>query len=82
MNREDVFKIIVRNTCEVIPELNGHDFQSSDRLADLGANSVDRADIVMMTLENLSLKIPMVELHGAKNIGELANVLHEKLQSA
>lgn len=82
MNQEDILKLIARNTCEVIPDLAGHDFKPDDRLADLGANSVDRAEIVTMTIDALSLKIPRVELFGAKNIGELANVLYEKLQSA
>jgi polyketide biosynthesis acyl carrier protein len=78
MNREDIFELITRHICEVIPELDGHQFQSADRLKDLGANSVDRAEIVMMTMESLSLQIPRVELTGTKNIGELADVFHEK----
>jgi len=80
MNKEEIFELITRHTCEVIPELEGHAFQSSDRLKDLGANSVDRAEIVMMTMESLSLQIPRVELSGTKSIGELAHVLHEKSQ--
>jgi polyketide biosynthesis acyl carrier protein len=42
---------------------------------------MDRAEIVMMTLESLSLKIPLIELVSAKNIGKLADLLHEKHQS-
>jgi polyketide biosynthesis acyl carrier protein len=82
MSKDDIFKLLIRNICEVLPDLEGHDFKPDDRLADLGANSVDRADIVMMTMEALSLQIPRVELFGAKNIGELTNVLYEKLQSS
>lgn len=82
MTREEVFQMIVRNTCEVIPELESHEFKREDRLADLGANSVDRAEIVMMSMEALSLQIPRVELFGVKNIGELADVLYDKLQQA
>ncbi|AJQ29669.1 acyl carrier protein [Pelosinus fermentans] len=81
MKKEDIFEIIARNTCEVIPELEGHVFKPSDRLTELGANSVDRAEIVAMTMEALSLQIPRVELFGAKNIGELAEVLYEKSKS-
>lgn len=32
-----------------------------------------------MTLESLSLRIPLVEFAGARNIGELAEVLYAKL---
>lgn len=78
MNKEDIFKLVVKHTCEIIPELEGYDFKPDDRLADLGANSVDRAEIVTMTLEAMALQVPRVELFGVKNIGELVNVLYEK----
>ena len=80
MSREEIFALIRRHSCEVLPELEGHEFKPSDRLADLGANSIDRADIIMMTMESLSLQIPRVELFGAKNRGELADVLYQKSQ--
>jgi len=81
MDKKHIFDTIVRITCEVIPELEGHAFQPDDRLVDLGANSIDRAEIVTMTLEALSLPIPRVELSEAKNIGELARIIYEKSQS-
>jgi polyketide biosynthesis acyl carrier protein len=81
MKKENIFQIVVRHICEVIPELEGNEFNPSDRLVDLGANSVDRAEIIAMTMESLSLQIPRLELFGAKNIGELVEVLYEKSQS-
>jgi len=73
-----VFDLIVEHTREVIPELDGRPFELSDSLHDLGANSIDRAEIIMMTLESLSVRIPLVELANAKNIGELADLIHGK----
>jgi polyketide biosynthesis acyl carrier protein len=78
MTRDEIFNVIVQNSREVIPELEVYCFVDRDRLADLGANSIDRADIIMMTLESLSLKIPLVELGRVKDLGELADVLYEK----
>ncbi|AYL34009.1 acyl carrier protein [Streptomyces fungicidicus] len=73
-----VFDLIVEHTREVIPELEGHRFAPSDSLRDLGANSIDRAEIIVMTLESLSMSIPLVELADAKNMGELADLIHDK----
>jgi polyketide biosynthesis acyl carrier protein len=73
-----VFDLIVEHTREVIPELQGHRFEFSDSLQELGANSIDRAEIIMMTLESMSVLIPLVELADAKNIGELAELIHGK----
>ena len=78
MNKEQIFEIITQHACEVIPRLKEHSFQLTDALKDLGANSIDRSEIIMMTLESLSLNIPLIEIVRAENIGELASILHEK----
>ncbi|NOX92133.1 MAG: acyl carrier protein [Gammaproteobacteria bacterium] len=81
MNNSEVFSLVVNHSQEVIPELEGHEFKRTDQLSELGANSVDRAEIIMLTMESISLRIPLLELSGAKNIGELADLIHEKLSS-
>ncbi|MFC9712837.1 acyl carrier protein [Paenibacillus sp. NPDC056933] len=81
MNKQDIFKIIVNHVCEILPELEQHEFQQDDQLVNLGANSIDRAEIVAMTMESLSLNIPRVELASARNIGELAEIVYEKYTS-
>ncbi len=81
MNKEEIFQIIVNHIREVLPELVEHQIQHSDSLRDLGANSVDRAEVVTLTLESLELNIPRTELFGANNIGELVGLLYEQLQS-
>ncbi|MFG2590390.1 acyl carrier protein [Streptomyces sp. NBC_01166] len=78
MPESRVFDLIVEHVREVVPELEDHRFQPSDSLRDLGANSIDRAEIIIMTLEALSVSIPLVELADAKNIGELADLIHDK----
>lgn len=79
MNVEQIFYLIVEHSREVVPELRQHHFKQSDSLRELGANSIDRADIIMMVMESVSLSIPRVELFGANNIGELAQIVHSKL---
>jgi polyketide biosynthesis acyl carrier protein len=81
MTIENVLEIIVKHTCEVLPELQGRAFHPSDQLKELGANSLDRADIVVMTMEALGLKFPLVELGQAQNIGGLAEAFHAKLHA-
>ena len=78
MNKDQILEIIIGHTRDVVPELHGHAFQSSDSLRALGANSVDRADIIMMTLETLTLNIPLMEMAKAENIGDLAEIIHAR----
>lgn len=79
MTLQDIFEIIVRHTREVLPGLEDHQFQFADSLRELGANSIDRSEIVMLTLETLSLKIPMIMVAKAENMGELSGLLHGNL---
>lgn len=78
MSSEEIFELIVKYVREVVPELENHAFEPSDSMKELGANSIDRAEIIMMTLESLSLNIPLVELAGLRNLGELASAIHGK----
>jgi polyketide biosynthesis acyl carrier protein len=75
MNRQAILDIIVAHAREILPELADHVFRPEDALRDLGANSIDRSEIVMLTLESLSLQVPLVQLASAANVGELAERL-------
>lgn len=79
MTKEEVLEIVAQRTREVVPGLDDHAFVAADRLADLGASSVDRAEIAMLTQESLGLSLPRVELFGPKNIGELADLFLRKI---
>ena len=79
MKKNNVFKVIVEHCCQVIPALRSHSFEPEDRLKDLGANSLDRGEIIDLVMESLALECPRVELFGAETIGELVEKIHEKL---
>ena len=79
MTKSEVLDLIAKHTREILAGLDGHQFIASDRLVDLGANSVDRAEITMLVQESLGLSVPRIELFGPRNIGELANLFMEKL---
>jgi len=82
MTKSEVLSLIAQHTRELLPGLDAHEFVDSDRLVDLGANSVDRAEIAMLVQESLGLSVSRVELFGPKNIGELADLFLQKLAAA
>ncbi|MFD8522385.1 acyl carrier protein [Streptomyces capillispiralis] len=77
MTKEKTFTLIVDAVREILPELADHDFGETDTLDGLGANSMDRAEIVMTVLEEMDLDIPLVDTHGPRNLGELAQHLSD-----
>jgi len=82
MTKEEIFQLIVKNVCEVLPELEGHNFQPHEKLVNLGANSIDRVEITILTQEALSMEVPKTELVNIENIGELADLFYERYQTA
>jgi polyketide biosynthesis acyl carrier protein len=79
MTKMELLDLIAQHAREILPGLDAHQFDASDRLVDLGANSVDRAEIAMLVQESLGLSVSRVELFGPKNIGELASLFLQKL---
>lgn len=78
MNQDAVFELLSNHAREVVPHLEDHAFVQTDSLKSLGANSMDRADILMMTMEDLSIRCSLLELSSPTNLGELAALLLEK----
>jgi polyketide biosynthesis acyl carrier protein len=79
LDRDTILATIIKQIRIVVPDLDGETIGPQDAMADLGVDSIDRQEIIILTLEALGLEIPMVQLHGPRNLGELADLLHAKL---
>lgn len=79
MNKNEIFQIMKETIFEYLPELEAKEIVPTDSLKELGANSIDRMDIIVDTMGKISLKVPMVEFGGLKNIEEIVDVMHSKL---
>lgn len=79
MTRDDVFTVVKKNIREVLGHLNGQNIPIEASLKDLGANSLDRADITVQCMEDLQIKIPLVEFGGINNLEGLVNLLTRKV---
>ena len=82
ISKQQIFDIVLTHVRDVLPDLQHRGLCRNDSLKDLGANSLDRADIVLGVMESLSLRIPRVELFGPRNLGELVDLIHERLQQS
>ena len=78
MSKEEIFEIIKENILDIIPELDLSEVTMKDSLKEIGANSVDRADIIMFTMESLNIRIPMVKFGNAANIGDIVDIMYEE----
>ncbi|MEE8058828.1 MAG: acyl carrier protein [Pseudomonadales bacterium] len=81
MIKTDILAIVQKNMLEILPKLNPEVIQLEASMKDLGANSIDRMDVVIQSMADLSLKIPLIELASVSNIGGLVDLFYEKLQN-
>ena len=81
MTYDEIWNVFLNCILEIFPELSSRQITVNDSLRDLGANSVDRAEIIMNALASLKLKIPLINFAQAKNIGELVGIFHQNASS-
>lgn len=79
MDRDSILAILVEQIRTVEPELEGRPIGATDSMAALGIDSVSRQEVLILAMERLGLDLPMVQLFGPKNLGELAQLLQSRL---
>lgn len=79
MNKEKIFLIIKKSIQSILPDVNEADIKINIKMADLGANSIDRADVVIAVMEELGIKVPLVRLAKAQNIQDLVDILFSEM---
>ena len=82
MTRAEIFNAVKRNITEVLPELDPARIVEDSSMQELGANSIDRADVIIQTMEQLGVKFKISELAEVKNLRGLVDVLVAKTTDA
>lgn len=78
LEQDDILSVLIEQIQAVVPELAARAITAEDSMADLGVDSMERGEIILNTLEALGRAIPLVQLHGPRNLGELAGLIHAK----
>jgi polyketide biosynthesis 3-hydroxy-3-methylglutaryl-CoA synthase-like enzyme PksG len=72
---DPILAAIRRSLRQVLPDVDPSLVRSGRSLTDLGCNSVDRADVVALTMEDLDLSVPVGEFADVRDIDGLVGVL-------
>lgn len=81
VTRDEIFGIVRAHILDILTKLAPEDVRSDISMRSLGANSIDRAEVVVKSMADLSLKIPLVEFGNVGSIGELVDIFYEKAQA-
>lgn len=75
MSQDEIFQTFKAVFVDVVPDVDIDRITLQDSMRDLGANSIDRAEIITETMEQLDIVLPMVSFAEAQNIGDIVTVL-------
>lgn len=75
MDESKIFEAVRRNLGTVVYDLDTGSVTPDDTLADLGCNSIDRAEVVTMTMEDMGISVPVMEFQQADDIRSLVALL-------
>jgi len=77
-HRQRVFELVRAQIISILPGVAAEDIREDDtaiRMVDLGANSVDRTDVLINCMESLGIRMPLHEARGLGTIRELVEFL-------
>lgn len=77
MAKEKVYEVVKTVIMDVLPDLKPEMISIEKNLKELGANSIDRMEVVTISMEELGLKLPLMSFAQVTNIEGLVNVLTE-----
>ncbi len=72
-----VFEVVKQKILEIIPDLNEDLVVPQKSLVDLGLNSIDRADVITMSMEALNTTIPVYEFQQGIDIQTIVSILYK-----
>lgn len=76
MEREIIFTALRTELCRLLPDLDAEKITEEDSMQNLGANSIDRFDIIINTMYRLALKKnpDLTDFSDCKNIADIVRV--------
>jgi len=76
MTWDEVFSLVCRKAAAVLSRADIDDVDPETSLTSLGANSLDRMDIVVMSQDELDISVPAAAFADVRNLRQLVDVLH------
>jgi len=80
VTKAEVFAVVQGNILGILTKLAPEDVRPEVSMRTLGANSIDRVDVIVKSMADLTLKIPLMEFSNVSSIGELVDVFYEKMR--
>jgi polyketide biosynthesis acyl carrier protein len=75
MDEKAIFAVVKKHVLEILPEIAPEEVTESCCLKDLGANSIDRVEVAVYSMQELRIAVPPQELGTTASLKDLVRVL-------
>jgi len=75
-SQQQIFDVVKNSTLQVLIDADPDAITIDTSLTELGANSIDRVEVVVYSMEELGINVPRAELQGVRDIRTLVDLLH------
>ncbi|QUJ69458.1 acyl carrier protein (plasmid) [Photobacterium sp. GJ3] len=82
MDKSAIFDVIINNIEEILPQIPREQIRLDGSLVELGANSIDRMEVVTFSMEDLGIKVPLQSLAKIDNLAGLVDLFHKHLHES
>ncbi len=79
MNNERIFSLLKNNIIQIVPQLQDRTILVEDSLRDLGADSIERAAILIKTMSDLDVTILLNKFNSATNIEGIIGIFNDHI---
>lgn len=78
MTRTEIFDVVKSYMIEIIDDIDeSTSINETDRMADLGADSIDVVEVVSDSMRKLKVKVDRTKLDSAQNLSGLLDLMEE-----
>ncbi len=78
MSPDSILATLCRAVADVRPDLDTAVLTPADSLRELGLDSMERAEVIMLAMSELRVRVPMTAFAGAADLGAIAAVLESR----
>ena len=82
MDRQQIVDVVLKHLRLNVDGLDDVEIDTERSMADFGASSLDIVEVVSSSMRELRIRVPMTELSGLKNIGELVALFVKRQDGA
>lgn len=76
----EVLEVVTSTVREILPDVSAEDIRPDRHLRDLGADSVDRVEIIGAVLDRLSLDEPLSSFSDLPDIESMVALIEDRLK--